>query len=235
MSMKIVLYGFRISPFVEKVIRGIQYKGLGWEIRAPTGATGMRKWSPRTGKMPVADIAGERLYDSTFILRRIDELTPNPPLISADRAIAARQRHMEDWSDESLYWNVMAFRWSRKNGRASAQRVLDALAAPALLRPLISPLMCRTVRRQVAAQGAGRLPQGILAREFSARLDDLVCLLGDRAFFFSDTPSVADLAVFGQLTFADVHVSPETRDQVQRRQPLIDYMKRVGQATTGSH
>jgi glutathione S-transferase len=71
-------------------------------------------------------------------------------------------------------------------------------------------------------------------REFSARLDDLVCLLGDRAFFLSDTPSVADLALFGQLTFADVDVSPETRDEVQRRQPLIDYMKRVAQATTGS-
>src|SRR5580698_645802 len=80
--MKITLYGFRISPFVEKVIRGVQYKGLAWEIQAPSGLTGMRKWSPRTGKMPVADIAGERLYDSTFILRRLDELTPNPPLVS---------------------------------------------------------------------------------------------------------------------------------------------------------
>jgi glutathione S-transferase len=107
MSMKITLYGFRISPFVEKVIRGIQYKGMGWEIQAPSASTGMTKWNPRTGKMPAADIAGERLYDSTFILRRLEELTPNPPLIAADCAIAARQRHMEDWSDESLYWNVM--------------------------------------------------------------------------------------------------------------------------------
>ena len=233
--MKITLYGFRISPFVEKVIRGVQYKGLAWEIQAPSGLTGMRKWSPRTGKMPVADIAGERLYDSTFILRRLDELTPNPPLVSPDPVIAARQRHMEDWSDESLYWNVMAFRWSPSNGRASAERVLDAISPPAPLRPLISPIMCRTVRRQVAAQGAGRLPEGVLAREFGGRLDDLVRLLDDRAFFFSDTPSVADLAVFGQLTFADVGVSPETRDEVQKRQPLVEYMKRVAQATTGAN
>lgn len=232
--MKVTLYGFRISPFVEKVIRGIQYKGLTWEIQVPSVPTGMRKWSPRTGKMPAADIAGERLFDSTFILRRLDELTPNPPLVSPDPAIAARQRHMEDWSDESLYWNVMAFRWSASNGRASAERVLDAIAAPTLLRPLISPIMRRTVRRQVAAQGAGRLSQEMLAREFGGRLDDLVRLLSDRAFFFSDTPSVADFALFGQLTFADVDVSPDTRDEVRRRTQLVDYMERVAHATTGS-
>jgi glutathione S-transferase len=232
--MKITLYGLRISPFVEKVIRGIQYKGLCWEIQAPSVPAGMWKWSPRTGKMPAADIAGQRLFDSTFILRRLDELTPDPPLVSPDPAIAARQRHMEDWSDESLYWNVMAFRWSRSNGQASAERVLEAISAPALLRPLFSPIMRRTVRRQVAAQGAGRLSQGMLAREFGGRLDDLVRLLDDRAFFFSDTPSIADLALFGQLTFADVEVSPETQDQVRKRQPLIEYMKRVAQATTGA-
>jgi glutathione S-transferase len=231
--MKVMLYGFRISPFVEKVIRGIQYKGLDWQIQAPTGPAGMKKWSPLTGKMPAADIAGERLFDSTFILRRLDELAPTPPLVSPDPTIAAQQRHMEDWSDESLYWNVMAFRWSATNGRASAERVLDAIAAPAVLRPLISPLMRRTVRRQVAAQGAGRLPQSMLAREFAGRLDDLVPLLADRAFFFSDSPSVADLALFGQLTFADVDASPETRDEVRKRPGLVQYMQRVAQATRG--
>jgi len=230
--MKATLYGFRISPFVEKVIRGIQYKGLTWEIQVPSGPTGMRKWSPRTGKMPAADIAGERLFDSTFILRRLDELTPNPPLVSPDPTIAARQRQMEDWSDESLYWNVMAFRWSPSNGCASAERVLEALSTPALLRALISPIMRRTVRRQVVAQGTGRLSQAVLVREFGGRLDDLVRLLGDRAFFFSGTPSVADLALFGQLTFADADVSPETRAEVRKRPALVEYMTRVDQATS---
>jgi glutathione S-transferase len=231
--MKVTLYGLRISPFVEKVIRGIQYKGLHWEIQAPSVPKGMSKWNPGTRKMPVADIAGERVFDSTFILRRVEELMPNPPLISPDPMIAARQRHMEDWSDESLYWNVMALRWSPSNGIASAKRVVDAIAAPALLRPLMSSIMRRTVSRQVAAQGAGRLSQAILAREFGGKLEDLVGVLGDRAYFFGDTPSVADVALFGQLTFADVGVSPETRDEVQKRPPLVEYMKRVAQATSG--
>jgi glutathione S-transferase len=230
--MHVTLYGFRISPFVEKVIRGVQYKGLTWELKVPKSPGDMKKWNPQTGKMPAADFAGERLFDSTLILRRLDELTPNPPLISQDPVTAAQQRQLEDWADEALYWYIMAFRWSRSNGRASAARVLDAISAPAPLRPLISRVMCRTVSRQVAAQGAGRLPEALLAREFGERLDDLVRILSDRAFFFSDKPSVADLGVFGQLTFADVDVSPETRAAVRSRPKLVEYMKRVEQATS---
>jgi glutathione S-transferase len=231
--MQVTIYGSRLSPFVEKVIRGVQRKGLAWELVEPKGPADMRKWNPQTGKMPAADAFGERLYDSTFILRRLDELAPQPPLVSDDPVTAAHQRQVEDWADEALYWYVMAFRWAPQNSLASADAILRGLRLPKLLHPLLARVIRATARKQVHAQGTGRLAEPVLAREFGEKLDDLVRMLGDREFLFADAPSVADLAVFGQLTFASADVSPLTRAAIERRPKLVDYMKRVAQATGG--
>jgi glutathione S-transferase len=231
--MQVTIYGSRLSPFVEKVIRGVQRKGLAWELVEPKSPADMKRWNPQTGKMPAADVNGERLYDSTFILRRLDQLAPHPPLLSDDPVTAAHQRQLEDWADEALYWYVMAFRWAPQNGLATADALLRGLALPRLLHPLVARVIRSTVRKQVHAQGTGRLAESVLAREFGEKLDDLVRMLGDRPFLFSDAPSVADLAVFGQLTFANADESPQTRAALAHRPKLVEYMKRVAQATGG--
>jgi glutathione S-transferase len=231
--MQVTIYGSRLSPFVEKVIRGVQRKGLTWELIEPKSPSDLKKWNPQTGKMPVVDFNGERLFDSTFILRRLDELVPEPPLVSHDAVTAAHQRQLEDWADEALYWYVMAFRWTPKNAPASASRILSNLSLPGFLKPLLAPIVRRSIGGQLQAQGTGRLPEPVLAREFGEKLDDLVRMLGDRAFLFSETPSVADFAVYGQLKSADDELSPETRTAIRRSTKLVEYMKRVEQATGG--
>ncbi len=229
--MQVKIYGSRLSPFVEKVIRGVQRKGLTFELIEPKSPTDLRKWNPQTGKMPVVDLNGERLFDSTFILRKLDQVVPKPALVSDDPVIAAHQRQLEDWADEALYWYVMAFRWTPANAPATAGRILGNL--PSFVRPLLVPFLRRTIGGQVRAQGTGRLPEPVLAREFGEKLDDLVRMLGDRPFLSSDQPSVADLAVYGQLHSADDDLLPETRDAIRKRPKLVDYMKRVEQATGG--
>ena len=104
---------------------------------------------------------------------------------------------------------------------------------PPLLRPLIVPLVRRRIGGMVKAQGMGRLPEETLGSEFGARLDDLLRMLGERPFFYDQRPSVADLAVFGQLTSATAEHVPETRRALEARPRLVDYMKRVAQATGG--
>lgn len=43
----------------------------------------------------------------------------------------------------------------------------------------------------------GRLPYHMFITEFTHRFDDLVTLLEDNPFFYSDEPSVADFAIYG--------------------------------------
>ena len=229
--MHVTVFGSRLSPFVEKVVRGLQLKGVGFELVEPKGPGDMKKWNPQTRKMPVVEFDGEKVWDSTFILRRLDRLVPKPPLFADDPVAAANQRQLEDWADESLYWYVMAFHWTPKNAATVANRNLSML--PAFLRPLVVPLMRRQMTGMVKAQGMGRLPEETLGQEFGARLDDLLRMLGERPFFYDERPSVADLAVFGQLHAAGSGAVPETHRALHERPRLVDYMKRVEQATGG--
>lgn len=231
--MKITVYGARLSPFVEKTLRGIRHKGLDCEVVQPKSPNDTKKWNPQTGKMPVAEIDGERVYDSTFILRRLDELVPEPALVADDPSIAAAQRLLEDWADESLYWFIMAFRFAGANTQRAVAELLDSLPIPAIARPVVKMVIRRQIGGMVRAQGMGRLPPDVLAKEFATHLDDLESMLGDRNFFYDDRLSVADLAVYGQLHFGDSGVTPEAQRMLHGHQHLVDYLKRVEQATGG--
>ena len=225
----IKLFGSRLSPFVEKVARALQLKRLKFELVDVKSPGDLKRWNPITGKMPVIEIDGEKTWDSTFILRRLDELSPKPPLFSEDPAAAASQRMLEDWCDEALYWYLMALRWAERNVPATLLQL--TAPAPAPLRPLMKPLLRFRMGSMAKVQGLGRLPYDVLLRETALRLDDLVALLGSRPFFFSDRVSAADLAVHGELAAGQSGPTPEFAGLVSDRPRLADHMKRVEDAT----
>src|SRR5262245_2562081 len=99
MTRQITLFGGRASPFVEKVYRALRYKRVEFRLEGIKKPRDLRRWNPVTGKMPVLEVDGERVYDSTFILRRVDEWFPERPLWSSDPGVAAAQRLLEDWAD----------------------------------------------------------------------------------------------------------------------------------------
>jgi glutathione S-transferase len=230
MPQQAVVFGSRLSPFVEKVVRALSMKGIAFRIEEPRGPRDFARWNPQTRKMPVVALDGQHLYDSTFIVRRLDELVPAPPLVSLDGLTAAKQRLLEDWADESLYWYGMALRWSPKNKAASARQILAGL--PAAIRAIARLLLPRQIRATTIAQGLGRLPHDVLVRELAGHLDSLVAILGSRPFFHADRPSVADLAIFGQLRMLGSGPTPEAAALVQERPALIGHLRRVQDVAT---
>lgn len=229
--MAVRLMGLRLSPFVEKVARGLRYKKIDFVEVPPASPFELRKWSP-TGKMPVMEWDGEKIYDSTFILRRLDEMVPEPPLFAPEPRIAALQRLLEDWSDESLYWYTMALRWAEPNAAATTEQITATV--PLLLRPLARLALPRKIGGMTRAQGLGRLPYDVLAAEYAKRLDELVILLGDHAFFYSAESgalSAADLALHGQLNTARSGPTPDADELISHRPALVDWMKRVEAVT----
>ena len=222
------IVGARLSPFVEKVASAAQYKKIPFVLREPKSAGEIAKQNLVTGKMPVAFFGDDLVYDSTFILRRFDELFPDPPLTSSDPQVAAAQRQLEDWSDESLYWYVMALRWSRENEARTIEQL--SVYLPRALRWLAGPVFRRMIGRTTKAQGLGRLPYQTLIREVGERLDDLVLLLAQRSFFYSSRPSVADFALRGQFKTGHSGATPDFERLVSERPTLVDWMKRVDEA-----
>lgn len=232
--MEVTVFGSRLSPFVEKVVRALHLKGIGYALVPVKSPADFKKWNPRTGKMPVLEVGGERVYDSSRILRRLDEIVPDPPLFDADPAVAARQRFLEDWSDEALYWYVMAFRWSAPNEGATATQVAGSLPLPSFLLPIVKLVVARQIKGQAFAQGLVRLPLDVLSDELGRRLDELVVWLGDRPFFFADRPSGADLALFGQCTTIASGPTPQAEALVSARPALVAWRRRVDEATAAS-
>jgi glutathione S-transferase len=197
--MRVQLFGSRLSPFVEKCVRALQRKGIPFALVPPRSPTDFKRWSPQTRKMPVLDVDGARTFDSSAILRRLDALVPMPALFDAEPSLAARQRFLEDWSDEALYWYGMGLRWSDANAAATVAQVVNDIGAPAVLRPLLGVILRRQIGRQAAGQGLQRLPMDLLVDELAHRFDELEVWLGERPFFFADEPNAADVAIFGQL------------------------------------
>jgi glutathione S-transferase len=223
------LFGVRLSPFVEKVARALQLKKIPFTLVPPGDPMAFKRWNPQTGKMPVLEMAGERTFDSTLILHRLDRLVPNPPLFDSDPSVAARQRFLEDWSDESLYWYGMALRWTDVNAAATSAQVLGTL--PPFVRPIAGLVLPRRLRAMSRAQGLGRMPLEVVTEELGHRLGELLEFLGSRPFFFSDRPSGADLALFGQLAMLRSGPTPQAEALINARPGLLAYFDRVGAAT----
>lgn len=229
--MAIILFGTRQSPFVEKVYRGLMVKRLPFQLHQPHSPLDLRRRNPTTGKMPVLDLDGRRVFDSTLILQALDEFKPEPALLSPDPQLAAQQRLLEDWADESLYWYGMALHWSVPANTARVMRVFTE-NAPAIFRPLLKVTVPRLLRSQVRAQGTGRLPLDILLRQLDTHLAMLVRLLGTGPFFFgAPQPSIADLAVFGQISFLYSPVTPEGKAAVDKHPELLDFQARLDAVT----
>jgi glutathione S-transferase len=230
-SRPAVLFGSRLSPFVEKVVRALHLKRVPYTLVEPRRPADFRRWNPATGKMPVLELAGAREYDSTFILRRLDALVPAPALYGPDPHTAARQRFLEDWSDEALYWYGMALRWTDVNAAATAAQVAGSLPVPALARPLVRRLLRRQIGGQARAQGLVRLPLARLLDELGRRMDELLLWLADEPFFLGAHPSAADLAVFAQLGMLQSGPTPQGAALIAERPQLAAYVARVDAAT----
>jgi glutathione S-transferase len=221
-AQRITLYGPRRTPYTEKVRRALVLKGLDFDLREPSSPDDYRRWSPETGLLPVLTIDAELVSDSTEILLRLDELYPKPPLLASDPVVAAQQRQLEDWADESFlfYWN----RWlvlAQRRETSGARR---------------GPLRAAGVRRALAwlrAGGTWERPETALLRGVEDRLGDLVNLLGMRPFFYADQPSMADLAVYGMLFVLRMDAMTGSARLLASRPSLTDFMRRVEAATGG--
>jgi glutathione S-transferase len=224
-AQEIILYGPRRTPYTEKVRRALVLKGLDFDLREPSSPDDYKRWSPRTGLLPVLRIDSELVSDSTGILLRLDELFPKPPLLASDPVIAAQQRQLEDWADESFlwYWNRWLVLARQRQAAEPARERRGLLRTPGVRRALA----------WLRAGGTWERPETALLRGIEDRLGDLVNLLGSRRFFYADQPSMADLAVYGMLFILRMDAMTGSARLLASRPTLLEFMRRLEEATGG--
>jgi glutathione S-transferase len=220
------LYTQKLNPYSEKVARALAYKGVDFERVVSEDPADIKRWSPVTGQLPVLEVDGVRKAESGVILEWIEELFPDPPLLSPDPVVAAKQRSMAEWSDTSFVWY-----WNRWRAARFPQPGDAEPASPSLVQKLRGG-----IRRAVGGRtpSRGELREIEIANEVANRLDDLVVLLGDRDYFHADRPSWADLSVFGMLEVVKDSPMAMGRDLIGERPKLLAYMERMDEATRPS-
>lgn len=137
---------------------------------------------------------------------------------------------LEDWSDESFYWYNQTLRWAPQNEPRTIEQ--NSRFVPTPLTWFAKPLLRQLVGKQPMSQGLGRLPNEMLISELTQRFDDLVVILGNSLFFYSEQPSVADFAIYGVFnTGIEGGITPEFAELVSQRPTLSEWHLRVQNAT----
>lgn len=222
----ITLHQWDISPFCQKVARALRFKGLDYDTVDYNGLLGLRVMRlSRVGKVPVLDIDGLRLQDSTRICRYLDERHPEPPLYPREAQARALAELWEDWADETLYWFEVYFRV--KDPQAFAQVAeLAAAGRPALERLPTRATVKAMLGLQLYSQGLGRQAPEDVEAEFLRHLDRIETVLGAGEWLVGGQQTIADIAVGSQLLEV-MRTSDRLRPELLRRPRLAAWLQRL--------
>jgi glutathione S-transferase len=200
-------------------------KKLAYQVVEPSCAEDFQRWNPETGLLPVLDVDGTRIADSSKILDWLDAHYPEPPLLARDPRTARAQRALEQWTGETFYYYWL--RWLRALFDLPEVGQLPTTGASPMIGELARLGVLSRVR-QAIAERAGDVDLGHLDHEFERRLDDLIGFLGTRPYFHADRVSRADLTVVAFLrSLASGHI-PGGHRMLAARPALRALMDRVG-------
>jgi glutathione S-transferase len=176
----------------------LAYKGIAHERKTPVpgmhGATALRLTRGRHRRLPVLDLEGRRIGDSTAIIAALEEHTPDPPLYPSDAGERARALELEHFFDEQLAPHVRAFVFA---GLFASDVEAGPVLAPGLPRvvqralTIATPIAKPVVRLDYKAQAA-RVDDHRAA--IRAAMDRLEAEIQPSGYLVGDRFSVADLA-----------------------------------------
>lgn len=209
-----VVHGSHPCAAVEKAltIKGLPYQVTEWPppLHAPIQKA---LFGART--VPGLKIDGEKVTGSRAIMRRLDQLAPEPALFPADATARARVEEAERWGDEVFQPVARELIWAGFTHQPNAmvsygEHSRLPLPAPAirLTAPVIAQLGARLNRTGDAVVRAD-------LEALPAQLDRIDGWIADGTIGDPERPNAADLQLAStirlMLTFAD------TRPLIERR------------------
>lgn len=195
------LYQYEISPFCDKIRRILNIKQVPYRVENVTVLDTLKgrikKLSP-AAKLPVLDIDGQRIADSTDIALFLDARYPEPPLIPRDPRERAMVHVLEDWADESLYFYEVRLRLTvPHNARRWIPEVVKEDGA--FIKAIAGKVMPVEMRKVTHAQGVGRKTDEAVRTDLERHFNALERLLDGNDWLVGKAITLADIAVFAQM------------------------------------
>jgi len=219
------------SPFCEKVYRAFAYKGVAIDI-SNTPPQNVAKVSPQTKKLPVVDVAGQRIGDSSEALAWLETNHPEPRLIPEDPRDAALVHMLEDYADEGIYPIAVYYRWMvDENFAPFRDKTFGSIPAP--LRGAVVRMVRGKVRKQLDGQGVGRQTPATIDDRLREHVAAIGARVADGGWLVGDHLTTADLSVFCMLApIAQGNVA-RAGAIVRASEPVMAWLRRVDAATRG--
>lgn len=217
------------SSFCTKLETWMRMHDIPYTRRVPSGPP-----PGRTRKLPALQREdGTILSDSEVIATTLAAehgIDPYDGIAQSDRPLAlAVRRTME----EHLYWGLVHDRWAKPDGWAFYRKEFFRGMGPPL-----SWIVPRVARRGAVAglqgHGLGRMEDADRDAMLRDDVDAVAALLGDRAYFLSDRPTLLDASAFG--LFAGILGHPFDTDlvrTVKAHDNLVAHTARIQDAVWG--
>lgn len=190
---EIILHHYATSMFSERVRLALGLKGLAWRSVTIPGMMPKPDLLPLTGgyrKTPVLQIGADVYCDTLLILRKLEDLHPEPSLYpDGSQALAMA---LGWWADKSLLPHALG--------------ILAATIGDTLPPDFVAERRAFGFQLDRAEANANLQRH---QQQAAAHLDWLISMLADgRPFLLGDHPGAADLAVSTSLWLLKVHVGP---------------------------
>ena len=200
----VVLWHIEVSHYNEKARWALDYKGVPYSSRVPM--PGLHRVSAliatrgKHQRLPVVEIDGRRIGDSTAIIAALEEYAPEPPLYPADPDERERALALEDWFDEELGPELRRFVWHHTLPDTALVAADAVLATQSLSRAVPAGERAgradpRAARLRLTNETAGRGRDAVVAA-----MDRLESELGGADYLAGDGFTVADLTAASLFT-----------------------------------
>ena len=197
-----ILWQFAISHYAEKARWALDYKSIPHIRRSLFPGPHMGRIKPMTGQtaVPVLQLEGEVIFDSSRILETLDRSHPEPPLYPANPAERERAQALENFFDEGLGVDLRQWGYFMLLPHtATVTAMFAANSTPAqrlflrVMFPAVRPLMRRAMK--ITATNA------VSARERTiAAMDRIARELQPSGYLVGDRFSAADLTAAALLS-----------------------------------
>ncbi len=186
----------------ETVKRALELKGIPYrliELPPPLHAPVQRVLFGRRSVPALRLEGGEKLVGSRPILRRLDELVPDPPLLPADANARSAVLRAEEWGDQVLQPLARRILWRAIKRRPVALHSFQAGSRlPALPRPAVRLAAPAVVLIEKALHGANDDAARADLRALPGHLDRVDRWIAE-GVLGGDAPNAADLQIAPSL------------------------------------
>ena len=209
------------SPFCMKAMSLLKLADLTFET-----ADGDPRKAPK-GKIPWMIDEGVAVPDTTFIQFHIEKKYG----VDFHAGLDARQRAIA-WSfeklcEDHLYFCILHERWMiDANFNKGPKKFFDAV--PAIMRPIVSAMVRRDIRKSLHGHGMGRHSHAEISELARRDIQALADHLGDNSYFMGDRMTGADAAVhpFVASVLCAVFDGP-TLEAARSHKNLVAYNERL--------